>query len=491
VAQVVIVGAGLGGLAAAARLADFGHGVTVLEQAPTVGGSVGTFVRDGFKFDTGPTSFTLPAVFRDLFRKTGRPLDSVIDLAPVEPACRYRFVDGVDVDLPNTSRAGAMRALEGALGAGAGHTWDSWLRHGERTWRAVRGAVTESPPTSRDLLRLAIRPGDVHALGLGRSLRALVARSPADVRLRMLLERFVADAGSDPRRAPSALAVLPYVEQTFGMWHVRGGMHRLAEATCDRALERGARVRTGVAVDAILTSGGRASGVHLADGELMPADVVVANADAEPLYRDLIDSPRERRRSERCGRAPSVFTILLALRGRTPGLSHRTVLFPAETDSEFDMLFGEATGPVGDPTLYVSSPDDPALRPGPDAEGWTVHVRAPRHGSAPSTVDWTATGLAEAYGDRVMAVLAARGLDIRDRVLWRVVLTPYDRERTTGSGGGSLGPSFAGLWSLTRRPANRSSVPGLFLVGASTRPGGSVPFVGLSASMVADLIGRA
>ena len=487
-AQVVIVGAGLGGLAAAARLADFGHDVTVLEQAPTVGGSIGTFVRDGFRFDTGPTSFTLPAVFRDLFRTTGRPLDSVIDLAPVEPACRYRFVDGVDVDLPDPSRAGTVRVLEGALGAGAGHTWDGWLRHGERTWRAVRGAVTESPPTRRDLLRFATRP---RALGLGRSLRAFVARSTADVRLRMLLERFAADAGSDPRRAPSALAVLPYVEQTFGTWHVRGGMHRLAEAIRDRALERGARIRTGVAVDAILTSGGRASGVHLADGEPVPADVVVANADAEHLYRDLIDSPRERRRSERYGRAPSVFTILLALRGRTPGFSHRTVLFPADTESEFDMLFGEAARPVGDPTLYVCSPGDPALRPGPDAEGWTVHVRAPRHGSAPGTVDWTATGLAEAYGDRVMAVLAARGLNVRDRVLWRVVLTPYDRERATGSGGSALGPSFAGLWSLTRRPANRSPVPGLFLVGASTRPGGGMPFAGLSASVVADLIGRA
>ncbi len=489
-AQVVIVGAGLGGLAAAARLADFGHDVTVLERAPTVGGSVGTFVRDGFRFDTGPTSFTLPAVFRDLFRATGRPLDRMIDLAPVEPACQYRFVDGVEVDLPNTSRAGAMKVLEGALGAGAGHTWENWLRHGERNWRAVRGAVTESPPTPRDLLRFATRPGDVHALGLGRSMRSFVARSPADVRLRMLLERFVADAGSDPRRAPSALAVLPYVEQTFGTWHVPGGMHRLAEAVRDRALERGARVRTGAAVDAILTSGGRVSGVHQADGELVPADVVVANADAEHLYRDLIDSPREHRRSER-GRAPSVFTILLALRGRTPGLSHRTVLFPADTDPEFDMLFGEATGPAEDPTLYVCSPDDPALRPGPEAEGWTVHVRAQRHGSAPGTVDWTATGLAEAYGDRVMAVLATRGLDVRDRVLWRVVLTPYDRERTAGSGGSSLGPSFAGLWSLTRRPANRSSVPGLFLVGASTRPGGGVPFVALSASVVADLIGRA
>jgi phytoene desaturase len=490
VAQVVIVGAGLGGLAAAARLADFGHDVTVLEQTPRVGGSVGTFVRDGFRFDTGPTSFTLPAVFRDLFRTTGRPLDSVIDLAPVEPACRYRFADGVAVDLP-TSRADAMRVLDGALGAGAGRTWDSWLRHGERIWPAVRGAVTESPPTWRSLLRLVTRPGDVPALGLGGGLRAIVARSPADVRLRMLLERFVADAGSDPRRAPSALAVLPYVEQAFGTWEVRGGMHRLAEATRDRALERGATVRTGVAVDAILTSAGRVSGVHLADGEAVPADLVVANAGAEHLYRDLVDSSRERRRSERCGRAPSVFTILLALRGRTPGLSHRTVLFPADADAEFDVLFGEATGPVEDPTLYVSSPDDPALRPGPDAEAWTVHVRAPRHGSAPGSVDWRATGPAETYGDRVMAVLAARGLDVRDRVLWRVVLTPYDREHTTGSGGSSLGPSFAGLWSLTRRTANRSPVPGLFLVGASTRPGGGVPFVGLSASVVADLIGRA
>jgi phytoene desaturase len=488
-ARVVIVGAGVGGLAAAARLADFGHEVTVLERTTTIGGAVGTVVRDGFRFDTGPTAFTLPAVFRDLFRATGRPLERVLDVVPVEPAGRYRFGDGVKVDLPNASRAGAIESLDDALGAGAGARFDTWLRRGERVWRTVRGPVTESPPATRDLFRFAARPGGVLALGLDGLRRTFVEQSGTDHRLRTLIDGFAADAGVDPRRAPSALAVLPYLEHTFGTWYVQGGMHRLAEAIGDRAVERGATLRSGVTVDAINTSGGRASGVRLADGTVLAADVVVANVDAPHLYRDLVRSATQRRRAERAAGMPSVFSVLVALRGRTPGLRHRTVLFPISPDAEFETLFGPTTRPVSDPTVYVCSPDDPAMRPDPNSEAWTVHVRAPRHGDGEiGTVDWTAGGLAEAYAERILTILAARGLDVRDRLLWRIVRTPREQ---VGAAAGSLGPSFTGLWPLTRRPANRSPIPGLFLVGASTRPGGGLPFVGLSAAFVADLIGRA
>jgi phytoene desaturase len=501
VARVVVVGAGMAGLAVSARLATLGHDVIVCEQAPTWGGKLGTFERDGFVFDTGPSLLTLPAVYRDLFVKTGQPLEETLELVPVDPVTRYRFpaVDGHDVtwlDLPNASRARLRVALDEALGAGAGSDWDRFLDRAHDIWQATRVPFLESPMGGgRDLLRLARRTGDVRTVAPWQSLRGLGEQYLRDPRLRMFLDRYATYTGSDPRRAPAALSVVPYVEQTFGAWYVPGGLRRLGAAVHERALLRGAVVRLGAAVAQVLVEGGRAAGVVLADGERLPADVVVVNADAAQLYGDLLPpsvAGRARRRLRRTTPSLSGVVLLLALRGRTPGLAHHTVLFPADYDSEFDSVFGRDARPVQNPTVYVSAPDDPALRPDDDHESWFVLVNAPRHGTGPGAVDWDEAGLSSSYADLVLDVLAARGLDVRDRVLWREVRTPADLERATRSPGGAIyGTSSNGARAAFLRPANASPVPGLFLVGGSAHPGGGLPLVGLSAAIVAGLIGPA
>ncbi len=500
-ALVVVVGAGMAGLAVSARLATLGHDVVVCEQAPTWGGKLGTFERDGFVFDTGPSLLTLPAVYRDLFVKTGQPLEESLDLQAVDPVARYRFpaVDGHDVtwlDVPNASRARLRVALDDALGAGAGSDWDRFLDRAHDIWQVTRVPFLESPLAGgRDLLRLARRTGDVRTVAPWQSLRGLGEQYLRDPRLRMFLDRYATYTGSDPRRAPAALSVVPYVEQTFGAWYVPGGLRRLGAAVHERALLRGAVVRLGAAVAQVLVEGGRAAGVVLADGERLTADVVVVNADASHLYGDLLPpsvAGRARRRLHRATPSLSGVVLLLALRGRTPGLAHHTVLFTADYDSEFDSVFGRDAQPVQDPTVYVSAPDDAALRPDDDHESWFVLVNAPRHGAGPGAVDWDEAGLASSYADRVLDVLAARGLDVRDRVLWREVRTPADLERATRSPGGAVyGTSSNGARAAFLRPANASPVPGLFLVGGSAHPGGGLPLVGLSAAIVAGLIGRA
>jgi phytoene desaturase len=307
----------------------------------------------------------------------------------------------------------------------------------------------------------------------------------------MLLERYATYTGSDPRRVPAALAVIPYVEQTFGAWHVRGGMRRLALAVHDRAVERGARVRTGSDVAEVVVEGGRASGVRLASGERIAADVVVSDADASHLYADLVRTPLAAPAVSRLRRAePSLsgFVLMLALRDRTADLAHHTVLFPRDYDAELDAVFGPGAHPPSDPTVYISAPDDPSLRPDDRHEAWFVLVNAPRHGP----VDWDEPGLAAAYADRILAVLAERGMDVRDRVLWREIRTPADLERDTRAPGGAIyGSSSNGASAAFLRPANRSPVPGLFLVGGSAHPGGGLPLVGLSAAIVAGLVGPA
>ena len=470
--------------------------MTVCEQAETVGGKVGVFTRDGFTFDTGPSLLTLPAVYRDLFIKTGRPIEDCLDIVAIDPTCHYRFADGTELTLPNASRAGTRRAFDDAFGAGAGADWDGLLERAQAIWMATRAPFLEQPLGGpRDLVRLARRTRDLRTVAPWQSLRGLGKTYLRDPRQRMVLDRYATYSGSDPRHAPAALAVVPYVEQTFGSWYVRGGLRGLAVAVHDRALERSVHVRTGADVSEVVIENGRAVGVVLASGERIAADIVVATADASHLYADLVPQSAGRSAMRRLRKAtPSLsgFVVMLALRGRTPGLGHHTVLFPADYDAEFDAVFGRSATPVDDPTVYVSAPDDPALRPSDDTEAVFLLVNAARQGEGAGALDWTAPGLAERYADRVLAVLAERGLDLRDRVLWREVRTPADLESATRSPGGAIyGTSSNGARAAFLRPANRSPVPGLFLVGGSAHPGGGLPLVGMSAAIVAEMIGPA
>lgn len=487
-ARVVVIGAGMGGLSVSARLAAQGHEVTVCEQATRTGGKLGTFSRDGFTFDTGPSLLTLPAVYRDLFAKTGLPLEAVLQVEPVDPVCHYRFPDGTELDMPNVSRPAISGALDEAFGGSAGAQWMSLLDHAHELWQITRGPFLESELTRRDLVRLSRRLSDVRTVAPWSSLRSVGRRHLHDPRLRMMLDRYATYTGSDPRRAPAALAVVPYVEQAFGAWYVRGGMRRLGDAVAQRAVECGATLRTGADVVEVLTAQERASGVRLADGETVPADVVVSNADATHLYGRLLRHRAARTPLRQLGKAtPSLsgFVLMLALDGRTPGLRHHTVLFPDDYDAEFDGVFSGRL--VADPTIYVSAPDDDALRPD-GCEAWFVLVNAPRHTGA---TDWDAAGVADAYADSVLRILAERGLDVRDRIRWREIRTPADLERETRAPGGAIyGTSSNGARAAFLRPANRTTLPGLFLVGGSSHPGGGLPLVGLSAAITAAAIGR-
>jgi phytoene desaturase len=503
VSEVVVVGAGIGGLAVAARLAAQKHSVTVVERASSHGGKLASVDRAGFVFDTGPTLLTLPAVYRDLFLKTAvrrrdAALEDNVGLVPVDPSFHYRFADGAAVELPDGSRGGAAAAFDAGLGPGSGAAWTALLDHAAQVWALTRGPFLTQPlDRPVRLVRRSMRVRDLRTVAPFTSLRTLGRRRLADPRMRQVLDRYATYQGGDPRRAPAVLVVVPYVEQTFGAWHVEGGLARLGDAVRARCELLGVRFRFGAEVTRVVVEGGHAAGVELAGGERLRADVVVSDADASSLYAHLVGAApgtgRPRRRLAAATPSASGFTLMLSLRGRTPGLRHHTVLFPADYDAEFDALFGREPRPVDDPAVYVCSPDDPRMRPD-GHEAWSVLVNAPRQvADDPSAgVDWTSPGRAEAYADHLLDVLARRGLDVRDRVVARQLRTPADLERDTGAPGGSIyGQSSNGARGAFLRPANRSPVPGLFLVGGSAHPGGGLPLVGLGAEIVADLVGPA
>ncbi|MGL5830463.1 MAG: phytoene desaturase family protein, partial [Angustibacter sp.] len=292
-AHIAVVGAGVGGLSAAVRLAAQGHQVEIFEQSADIGGKLGHIKHRGFHFDTGPSLVTLPAVYRDLFATTGAPLSECLDLVPVDPAFRYHFPDGTSFDMPNVSRGRVSATLEQALGPGAGAQWLALLDRAERMWAATREPFLCSPLAGwRTLARLSTRFADLRTIAPGRTLRRLGEDYLEDPRLRMLLDRYATYAGSDPRRAPAALATIAYVEQTFGAWYLRGGLRTLGLALAQRVRELGGVLHLDRPVLEVLIEGGRAAGVRTLVGPHR-ADIVVANADATALYGDLL--PRTRR----------------------------------------------------------------------------------------------------------------------------------------------------------------------------------------------------
>lgn len=492
--SAIVIGAGAGGMAVAARLAARGHAVTVLEQSDRAGGKLARYQRDGFVFDTGPSLFTLPAVYRDLFLKTGGALEEAVDLQPVEPAFGYHFADGSEVTVPGVDPAKAALAFGTAFGGTAAEDWRRLMDRGGRMWRLTREPFLQSPLDGwRTLLKLA-NPSDVRTVAPMTSLRDLGREYLDDWRLRQVLDRYATYSGSDPRKAPAVFATVPYMEQTFGAWHLGGGLGTLADALARRCSERGVDIRYRADVGHVMVEGGRAVGVRLADGETLRADVVIANADAHHLYTDLVDDPRGRKVAKGLAKAApalSGFVMLLAVDGRTPGIRHHNVWFPADYDREFDAIFGRHPHPAEDPAIYACVPDDPLMRPDDDSESWFILVNTPRHGDGTDgSVDWTHPGRAEEYAHLLLARLAERGTDLRDRIRWRELRTPADLERTTRAPGGSIyGSSSNGARAAFQRPANQSPIPGLYLVGGSAHPGGGLPLVGMSAEIVAGLVG--
>ncbi|MFJ3191362.1 phytoene desaturase family protein [Streptomyces griseoviridis] len=488
--RIAVIGAGMGAMAAAARLAVAGHQVAVYERTETYGGALRRFERDGFAFDTGPGLLPLPAVWRDLFVKTGKePLEACVELVQVDPAARHVFADGTEAVLPNASRAGAVSALDDALGAGAGERWGDFLVRAREAWDRTRRPLLEEPLWAdwRVLAEREPYPSVPHKRLLRTRRAATLAEVGAwelrDPRLAALLESHALAYGLDPRTAPAAAAVLPYLDHAFGTWYVRGGMRELARAVHERCVARRVAFHFGAEVSGVLEKDGRAAGVELADGTVVEADTVVGVAPwrsgggSEVYGADAVAPAGE-------AGVPGRVVVCLALRGGRPaGTAHRTVVHAQDRDAEL-ALFGPGLPPER-PTVQVNRPDDPALRPDDGHESVVLTATVPSQAHH----DWSARGAADAFADRMVAAAERAVPGLRERVLWREVRTPlHTRQETGAEFGGVPAPALAAAEGRLLRPANSTAVPGLFGVGGWSHPGGGLPHAGMSGALVAGLI---
>jgi phytoene desaturase len=449
VARVVVVGGGFGGMAAAVRLAKLGHAVTLCEQAGSLGGALGRVEEQGFAWDAGQWSTTLPAVLRDLFRKSGRPLERAVELVPLKPARIHRFEDGTELTMPAGSRADQIDAMSPVFGAATAEQWTEFVDRLAPVWDLLRRSALEQPFTGCG----ALTREQQRLLDVRRSLRKLARKTFRDERLHRLLEHHVVMQGSEPRDAPWFVAVEHYVERTFGVWRPVGGMHAVTSALTTRLQERGVDVRLDTAVTRIACKDDAVATAELADGTTLDTDIVVGSLDPRRLFRLLEHAPTARTPLRDVDRTiPSV----------PPGATHLGLTATADVPE----LNGE-TVLHGDGSTLVIRPDDHAPA---GHVGWTVL----RRGNV---------------GENTLNALARRGIDVREQVVARVDRSPA--EIVLAAGGSPYGLRWSGPRTIDWRPANQTPVRGLFCVGASAHPGAGVPLVGLGAALVAQLVGKA
>ena len=496
-AKISVIGAGIGGMSAAARLARQGHDVTIYENSDRSGGKCRTEWFGDYGFDTGPSLLTLPAVYRDLFLKTGKRLEHILELTPVDPAFSYHFNDGKSVTFPNLSNPKTYLEIEKSFGSAASDGWKKIINRAEKMWEASRESFVESELKSIwPLLKRKNLISQINQIAPLTSLRELSKKYNLDPHLRMIVDRYATYTGSDPRSAPAVLLTIAFVESTFGAWHIKGGIGQLSEAIEQRCRDLGVRFEFNTLVSKILTNGNLVTGVEIAGGQQIASDIVVANSDAEYVYNKLLADTVSSAKSERkklriATKSLAGFSLLLGLdksKDKPVQLNHHNVYFPQDYDSEFDQIFNQKV-PVVDPTIYVCAPKDDSMVKSVGKEAWFVLVNAPRH--EPETGwDWNHGG--EDYAKTIIKKMDALGLNVSNRLDFMKYRTPADLERYAMAPGGSIyGTSSNSVSSAFLRARNRSKVKGLFCVGGSAHPGGGLPLVGISAELVANAIGKA
>ncbi|WP_426756971.1 phytoene desaturase family protein [Myxococcus sp. Y35] len=481
--RVVVVGAGVGGLAAAARLAHQGFDVQLFEKTDGPGGRCNRLKVDGFTWDLGPTIVLMPEVFEETFRALGRRIEDYLTLLKCDPNYRVHFRDGSDITF--TSELCAMgRELE-RVEPGSYARYLAFLAQGRVQYRtSLDHLVGRNYAGLRDYFspRVLARIFQVRA---HRRMYGDVSRFFQDERLRAAMTFQTMYLGVSPFASPAVYGLLPFTELGVGIWFPKGGLYAIPLALERLAREEGVRIHYRAPVERILTDAGRTRGVRLEGGEVVEADAVLCNADLPYAYEKLLDpNATTLKRKEKLRYTSSGYMLYLGLKRRYPALQHHNVVFGRDYKGSFDDIFERFRVPE-DLSFYVNAPTrtDASLAPeGKDA----LYVLVPVPHQHPD-LDW------KVEGPKVRAKFFARMAELgfpsleADIEVERV-FTPDDWAGTFNLARGSafgLSQNFMQIGPF--RPSNQDArVKNLFFVGASTQPGTGLPTVLISARLVTE-----
>ena len=487
--HAVVIGSGFGGLAAAIRLGAKNYRVTVLERLEQPGGRAAVFRQDGFVFDAGPTIVTAPFLLRELWELCGRRMEDDVELRANDPFYRIRFHDGAVFHYNGDPVA--MRAEVARFSPRDVPGYDRLMARSGEIFRIAFTGLGDQPFDRWTAMARALP--DLLRLGAWRSVHGLVSRFIRDERLRTVFSFHPLLVGGNPFSASAVYGLIAFLEREWGVHSVMGGTGQLVQGLVGLLQGQGGTLRCHADVTEILVENGRASGVMLASGEAVHADLVVSNADAAWTYRKLV-APRHRRRwtdrrIDRARHSMGLFVWYFGTRRRFEDVAHHTILLGPRYRALLADIFGRHVL-AEDFSLYLHRPTatDPGLAPpGHDA----FYVLSPVPHLASST-DWTTA--AEPYRAAIERELSRTVLPGLEReVVTSRCMTPLDfQDRLLSHRGAAFGMEPLLRQSAWFRPHNRSEdIAGLYLVGAGTHPGAGLPGVLCSAKVLDRLVAPA
>jgi phytoene desaturase len=484
-ARAVVIGAGFGGIAAALRLRALGYRVTVCEALDQPGGRARVFRQDGFTFDAGPTVITAPYLFQELFALFGQRLEDHVELMPVDPFYRIQFHTGEEFDFVGDED----RLLEQIRRFNPDDV-DGYLTLARKAKEifAVGYERLADQPFDRASTMVRVLPA-MARLESYRTVYGLVARHIKDERLRQVFSFEPLLVGGNPFRTTSIYLLIHWLERRWGVHYARGGTGALVQALVRLAQTQGVEVRLNAPVERIVVEHGRATGVVIRDGaetRTLAADVVVANADPTTVYRTMIPSrerPLATRRPVR--QSMGLFVGYFGTSTQYPRTAHHTILLGPRYRGLLDDIFRRRVL-ADDHSLYVHAPtrSDPSMAPaGHDA--FYVLSPVPNLRGATRWEDQAAP-----YFDRLLETMERRLLpELRAKLVTSRMMTPADFQSTLRStDGAAFGPEPTLTQSAYFRYHNRSSIEGLYFVGAGTHPGAGVPGVLSSAKLLERIV---
>jgi phytoene desaturase len=491
--KVGVIGAGLGGLAAACTLAARGHRVVLFDKNPWLGGKAAVLREGGYRFDMGPTILTVPAVLARVFAEAGREMGDYLDLVRLDPQWRCFFDDGSVLELRDSEDATAEGIRAYAPGSEAGYrAFMAMSRKLDEVsnkfflWRPVED-IRDTLDLKKNMDLATLR--DVLALRMGSTVAREIRKRVPDGRVAQMLDHFVQYVGSSPYNSPAVLCSIANMQTNEGVWYPMGGTRAVPEALTRLAEELGVDLRPGVEVTRVLTEGGRVSGVETETGERVPLRAVVSNMDSVRTYRELVGGAPAASFARRWKRDPacSGVVLYLGLDRAYEHLAHHDFVFSRDPEEEFDWIYGRGE-PAPDPTCYIAAParTEPGVAP-PGGEALYILVHTPflrpHH-------DWSK--MLPAYRQVILDKLkrcAGMG-DIEERIRVERHLTPQDiHDRYRVLDGAIYGLASHGRFFGAFKPGNRSrDLAGLYLAGGAAHPGPGMPMVLMSGWIAADAL---
>ena len=483
--QAAIIGAGIAGLASAIRLRAQGHDVSVFEANNYPGGKLTAFEKMGYRFDMGPSLFTMPHLVEDLFKVAKKPIHSYFKYKKKKNICTYFFEDGTYFEAPADQKEFAKKAAE---------TFDisekelaNYLDQSKKKYDLTAPLFLEkslhktSTYLSKKTLKAAINIG---VLDLNKSLSALNEKTFRDPRLVQFFNRFATYNGSSPYKTPGIMSMIPHLEQHYGTYFPVGGMHQITLCLFNLAKDIGVKFEFNSPVDEIITQDNRTTGL-LVNQKRIQADLVISNADIVPTYRRLLPKHKAPERTLSQPRSSSALIFYWGIKKTFPQLDLHNIFFSKDYQKEFEHIF-EKQSVYDDPTIYLNISSKDAQKDAPKGcENWFTMINVPNN----TGQDWD-TVIERSRTKIIDKLSRLLKQDITELIEQESILDPRTIESKTQSYQGALyGASSNNKFAaFLRHPNFKSNLQNLYFCGGSVHPGGGIPLCLLSGKIVADLI---